>query len=165
MTIQVFWGCYLIFWFMLSFVFVATRAYEWDYWIGHSNSGPVVMHIKKLCRIPFTGWQIHLHKMVAADMVDCHHTHPAFAVRFVLWGGYVEEVHTDLSDIAPWFVHWKPGSFGIIRPEFAHRIHALYRKTSWSLWLRGPIIAEIELVGRGWQRQREQKYQTLFVVK
>jgi hypothetical protein len=168
----------------LLYEFVKRRAWRWDYWVGHTNQGPVVMQIKRVCRVPFIWgfdkekqcwrmWELHIHKMVNADMPDCFHTHPAFSWRLVIWGGYIEEYYRTARGMDLWGYPGqtpplpddiaagryteiakrpcRPGFFGQIRPELTHRIHALLNgKASWSLWLRGPIVADIELVGAGW---------------
>ena len=118
---------------------------NWDEWRGDLK-GRVVMRIKHLAS--WRGFKLDLHKFVAADAPGCRHTHPAKALRIVVWGGYVEEVESgpgklDLRTI-------RPGFIGFVRPELCHRIASLRRKVSYSLWLRWPKTHEIELRGQGW---------------
>ena len=110
---------------------------KWDFWIGN-NDHQIVFHGKRL--LSLAGFHVHLHKVVAADGPGCFHSHPAWAIRIVLWGGYVEETMDG---------RWRtffPGRIGIVRPQFMHRIGGLRNgRSSWSLWLRGPKIREIEV--------------------
>ena len=116
----------------------------------------VVMYIKVLLRV--FGCHIDFHKMVRADVIGCFNTHPAWAIRVVLWGGYVEEIH-ELADNEFHGYYTKlrtirPGFIGIVRPEFCHRLQRLRNgKASYSLWFRGPAIAPILLRGDGWPRE------------
>lgn len=87
--------------------------------------------------------------MVGADSPGCYHTHPAKALRLVLWAGYVEELEDGTR------VQWWPGQIGLVRPELAHRIAALPRGNSYSLWLRWPKTHRIELRGPGWSQDAE----------
>lgn len=129
----------------------------WDEWRGDFKDR-AVMWIKRIAKIPLfmsnefgkMNLRIDLHKMVAADAPGCFHTHPGWSFRIVLHGGYYEEVEPVACD------GWKfallcPGAFGFVRPDYCHRIHALVNgKSSYSLWLRGPVIADVTLVGEGW---------------
>jgi hypothetical protein len=87
--------------------------------------------------------------MVGADLAGCYHTHPAKALRLVLWGGYVEELEDGTR------VQWWPGKVGLVRPDLSHRIASLPRGNSYSLWLRGPKTHKIELRGPGWEKPAE----------
>lgn len=114
----------------------------WDEWRGHFD-GTVTMLIKRL--VSFRGWHIDLHKMVGPDMPDCFHTHPAKAWRLILWGGYVEQLALGMH------VEWRPLMAGFVKPEFAHRIARLRNgRASYSLWIRAPKCAEVQLIGEGW---------------
>lgn len=116
---------------------------EWDEWIGAMDGRPTMWVKHLLCGF---GCHIDLHKMVAKDDEACFHTHPAYAFRLVLWGGYTEQ----LDDFR--FVHWFPGSFGIVRPETCHRIaHLLNARVSYSLWIRFRKCAPVRLRGEGWR--------------
>jgi hypothetical protein len=109
--------------------------FTFDEWRGNEDGRPVFF-IKKLAKA--FGCVIQLHKFVAPDDAGCFHSHPAFAIRIVLRGGYVEETKNGF------LISRHPGYIGLVRPEFEHRIHALINKReSWSLWLRGPKIAPI----------------------
>ena len=95
---------------------------------------------------------IGFHVFHQADDTGFFHTHPGWALRLVLWGGYVEEVVRDRSD---WLGlcadqvlktrYFFPGRFGLVAPSTEHRIdRLLFGKTSVSLWVRGPIVAKIK---------------------
>jgi len=130
----------------------------WDEWRG-SLDGRQTMWIKRMIRIPF--WRTHgktlsvrvdLHKFVRADDEGCFHTHPAWAVRIVLWGGYVEQICT-LDGIA-WCYWRRPGHVGIVTPTLCHRVDEILNgRASYSLWIRGPVCADVELRGPGWPKQ------------
>lgn len=108
----------------------------WDQWIGSRDNEPT-MFIKTL--IDLFGRKVDLHKMIAADEIGCFHSHPAYAVRVVLWGGYQEELKTSGAIRA-----WRPGMIGLVRPQLEHRIHTLRNgRVSYSLWLRGKKRADI----------------------
>lgn len=117
---------------------------RWDEWRG-TLGGRHIMHIKRLfsCR----GFNLDLHKMVGVDDPGCFHTHPAKALRVVLWGGYVEELHQG-GTVTLW-----PLSGGMVVPEHCHRVAWLIQGPSYSLWFRWPKTHEIELRGDGWQHQ------------
>lgn len=118
---------------------------KWDEWRGSLDGRPT-MWIKRLGKM--LGCRLDLHKFVRADDRDCFHTHPAWAIRAILWGGYIEQLWQGEPRI------WSPGSIGIVRPQHCHRVDALLGKASYSLWLRGPVVAKVERRGRGWQGQR-----------
>lgn len=129
---------------------------KWDSWVGHGPNGPVVMQIKTLFTVHILRkdgtvdeWKVQLHRMINTDKPGCWHTHPARAFRFVLWGGYIEEVIRSGKPLSRW-IKCRPGFSGWVTPDHTHRIAALYGKTSWSLWIRGPITHEVQLVGWGW---------------
>ncbi|TGQ69538.1 hypothetical protein EN829_014925 [Mesorhizobium sp. M00.F.Ca.ET.186.01.1.1] len=112
---------------------------HFDEWRGSIDGRPSLF-IKKLFRV--FGCVVQLHMFIRADDPGCFHTHPAWAVRIILRGGYVEE----LGD-GRWRA-WRPGSFGIVGPDYEHRIGGLLNgKWSWSLWLRGPKIKTINARG------------------
>lgn len=118
----------------------------WHRWIGNRPGGDVdtaVMFIRHLAHR--WGRRIDLHRFVRADDPGCYHTHPATAIRIVLWGGYVEEVWPSLHQEL-----WLPGDVGIVTPGHCHRICRLADGPSYSLWLRGPITHDVELRGSGY---------------
>lgn len=125
---------------------------KWTYVIPSPDR--VVFRVKVLLKI--AGWQLALHKFEQADPAGCFHSHPAWAWRLVLWGGYVEEVaafelvESEIFNAGTviYFERWHVGRFGFIAPEFEHRIDRLLNgRSSWSLWIRGPIIAPINVRG------------------
>lgn len=125
-------------------VWLLKPALRWDEWRG-DFSGNVTMRIQSLVRVH--GRKVDLHQIVAADAPGCYHTHPAHAIRFVLWNGYIEELEDGTTR------EWRPGMVGWVRPSLSHRIAALRRaKPSYSLWLRGRKSAQIELRGEGWRK-------------
>lgn len=115
---------------------------EWDEWRGSMDGRPTLW-IKLLFE---RSWlKVHLHKMVASDDVDCFHTHPAYALRVILRGGYVEEVEGGERRA------WRPGMIGLVKPALSHRIAELRNGTvSYSLWIRFKKLAPVELRGSGW---------------
>lgn len=110
---------------------------RFDEWRGTEDGRPVFL-IKKLVKA--FGCVIQLHKFVGADDPGCFHSHPAWAIRVILRGGYVEEVKGGRKHVT-----WLPGMVGIVRPDFEHRIAFLIDPVagSWSLWIRGPKVAPI----------------------
>lgn len=112
---------------------------KWDEY-RHNFDGVPVFFIKKLAQA--FGCVVQVHQFVKADAPGCFHSHPAWAIRIVLWGGYVEE-----TGDGRWRT-WFPGRVGIVSPDFEHRIGGLRNgRSSWSLWLRGPKIARIGVRG------------------
>lgn len=117
---------------------------RWDEWRGRLDNVPV-MWIRQLAR--WRGFRVDLHKFVGPDLPGCFHTHPAKAWRLVLWGGYVEELENGAK------VPWRPGAAGFVQPALSHRIDTLLNgRCSYSLWIRWPKSAEVELRGPGWAR-------------
>lgn len=112
-----------------------------DEWRGDITASPTML-IKHLGNSK--GRKADLHVMVAPDAMDCFHTHPAHAIRFIFWGGYIEELEDGTKKT------WRPGMVGLVRPELCHRIHALRNDRSYSLWLRGRKTHSIQLRGPGW---------------
>jgi hypothetical protein len=119
--------------------FLLNRITQFDEWRGAPDGRPTFW-IKKLWT--WRGFSLQLHRFVGADDPGCFHTHPAWALRLVLSGGYVEEVGD-----GRWRTWW-PGRLGIVSPDFEHRVAGLRNgRESWSLWLRGPKIAAIGIRG------------------
>lgn len=116
---------------------------KWDEWRGSLDGRPS-MWIKRLLNKPWLG--IDVHKMIRADDVGCFHTHPYYAVRVILYGGYVEEMENGDHH------HWTPGWFGIVKPSTSHRVAHVYKDVSYSLWIRFWKCAKIELRGEGWAK-------------
>lgn len=114
----------------------------WHEWRGSLDGRPV-MRIRYLWA--WRGFRLDLHCFVRADDIECFHTHPRWAIRWVIWGGYIEELHSRERRL------WWPGRIGIVRPSTTHRVDTpIYRK-SYSLWLRLPTPKqEVKLVGDGW---------------
>jgi hypothetical protein len=117
-----------------------------DEWRG-SFGGVVTMWTRRLFN---WGWlRCDLHKFVGPDAAHCYHSHPAWAVRIVLRGGYVEEYEDGRYRMR------RAGYIGLIRPRDTHRIAGLRNgHESWSLWLRFKKVAEVRLVGAGWEADR-----------
>ena len=118
----------------------------WDRWVGSMDGRPVLW-IKHLWH--WRGFRLDLHKFEAADDPDCFHTHPAWAVRLVVWGGYWEEMEDGRRRL------WWPGRFGIVAPELCHRVAGLRASRSISLWFRLPVSAPVRLRGAGWAQQAQ----------
>lgn len=144
----------------------------WHEWRGSVDGRPSML-IRRL--LSLGRWRLDLHKFIRADDENCFHTHPAKAFRLILWGGYIEERKPSAAafgyrllgfsaddavkfirsegptlgdDSLRTFVMVKPAWFDLVRPEYCHRIHALRNgRSSYSLWLRGPKVAEIEIHG------------------
>lgn len=118
---------------------------QWDEWRGSLDGRPTLW-IKTLWsvrRIKFD-----LHKMVAKDDEDCLHTHPAYAIRVILRGGYVEELEGGAHRM------WLPGMVGLVKPTTSHRICGLRNgRASYSLWIRFKKRASVHLRGKGWDKQ------------
>jgi hypothetical protein len=122
---------------------MSTEISFWDEWRG-DLSGNVTMLIKTLARL--RGRRLDLHKFIAPDAPGCFHTHPAPALRLIVWGGYVEELEDGTRKT------WRPGMAGLVRPELSHRVAALRnQRASYSLWIRGRKTSQIELRGEGWK--------------
>lgn len=133
----------------------------WDEWRGSLDGRPA-MYIKRLARIPV--WRkngktltirIDLHKFVRADDPETYHSHPAWAIRIPLLGGYAEMVarswagrgHPVLADRR----YLLPLDIGIVPPGLCHRVASLLNgKVSYSLWIRGPVFGLTWMVGDGW---------------
>lgn len=119
---------------------------KWDEWRGSMDGRPTLWVKHLFCR---WGCHVDLHKMVGPDDVDCFHTHPAYAIRIIVWGGYLEELED--GEVEP----WHPWAVGIVRPQLCHRIDRIYRKASYSLWIRFRKVAKVELRGAGWKQQAQ----------
>jgi len=119
---------------------------RWDEWRGSIDGRPTLWVRHLLCG---RGFHIDIHKMIASDDPECFHTHPAYAIRVILWGGYVEELYGGCR----WRT-WLPGMIGLVTPACCHRIGGLRNgHVSYSLWIRFRKVAKVELRGAGWDRQ------------
>lgn len=116
----------------------------WDRSINSERDNLPLLFIKNL--LHWRGRRIDLHKIVWPDPWECFHSHPArWAIRIVLWGGYVEEYYDGTM------VERKPGHIGIVRHSDVHRINRLrYERPSYSLWIRGRVRFDTWLKGTGW---------------
>lgn len=83
-------------------------------------------------RIPFIHWTIKLHKIVRADDDRCHHDHPWWFWRLILWGGYEETCGPDHKRVIR-----KPLRISFCPSNFQHRITKLTKDVSWTLVLTG----------------------------
>lgn len=123
---------------------------QWDYWVG---SDPVGDYDSAVVRVKtwFKRWGCHidLHNITRGDEVGCFHSHPAWAFRIVLMGGYEEEVMDEKTG-ETYKQLWRPGNIGLVAPDFVHRIHRTLDGESYSLWLRWRITHGTRLVGIGW---------------
>lgn len=108
------------------------------------NDGEPVMWIKRLLETKWLG--IALHKFVDIDNHGCFHTHKAWSLRWILAGGYIEEQEDGN------FYLFNPGRVGIVSPSTSHRVACLLEHCSYSLWVRGPVVASVELRGPGWTK-------------
>lgn len=118
---------------------------RWDEWRGSMDGRPTLWVRHLLCGF---GYHVDLHKMVAADDPACFHSHPAYAVRIILRGGYVEELENGAR------ITWLPGMIDLVRPSLSHRVAKLINgRVSYSLWIRFRKRAKVILTGDGWQKQ------------
>lgn len=126
----------------------------WDEWRG-SGAEPTfwVRHVYP--RVPRRNAEgrrigrlaIDIHKFIGKDQPECFHTHPAYAVRIILWGGYVEELEGGRHRT------WTPGMIGLVSPAHTHRVAGLVNgRSSYSLWIRFRERAPVYLRGSGWPR-------------
>lgn len=118
------------------------RVAWWAEWVG-SFDGRVTMRVTPL--LARWGWRVDLHRFEGVDDPGCYHTHPAWAMRVILRGGYMEE-HEDGR--REW---WWAGRVGLVRPSLSHRVARVEAPTI-TLWIRGPKVARIQLRGPGWPR-------------
>ena len=119
----------------------------YDEWRGAMDGRPTLW-VRRLFRR--FGCRVDLHKMVGADDADCFHTHPAYATRVMLFGGYVEELEGGKLKL------WLPGMWGLVKPSCSHRIANLVNeRVSYSLWIRFRKCAPVALRGDGWQQQEQ----------
>lgn len=128
----------------------------WDEWRFNQDNNKPVFFIKHI--INLFGCRVDLHKMVGSDDPECLHSHPAHAIRIILWGGYTEQKRVQLKKYLPSKVflttrsRWLPCMFGWVTPNFTHRIDKLNFKCSYSLWIRFRKTSDIKLTGEGWKK-------------
>lgn len=132
-------------------MFLPRARVRYDEWNGSMDGRPVLFTKHLLCG---RGFHIDLHKMVAPDDAECFHTHPAYAIRFILWGGYAEELHE--GEKRRLWRMWRPGMIGLVKPSCCHRIAGFRNgRVSYSLWIRFPKIAKVIARGTGWAKQEQ----------
>lgn len=126
------------------------NAMRWDEWVGSSDQRPA-MWTKNLLRV--LGCRIDIHKFIRPDNEGCYHSHPAYAIRVILRGGYDEDVHE--GEIPPGYIRirklkrWRPFMIGLVRPQTVHRVHTLLGDgPAYTLWIRFRKVAPITLVGK-----------------
>jgi len=95
------------------------------------------------------GCKLDLHKFVGEDSPECFHTHPAYAIKLILKGGYIEEIEGGEQKT------WKRGMVGIVKPELSHRVSTIFEGGAYTLWFRFRKTHKIELRGSGWDKQRQ----------
>lgn len=120
---------------------------KWTETIYNKDSSKPVLYSKTLLNLFFI--KFSLHKIVRADDVDCFHSHPAHAIRFVLRGGYIEEVYRENKCSTNRV--WKKWNVGWVKPNFTHRIESLFIKIDcYTLWISLREKHKIKLIGKGW---------------
>jgi len=124
---------------------------KWDKW-RKNLEGKDVFYTKFLFTI--FGVRFAIHKMVGPDTENAYHTHPAKAIRVILWGGYSEDIYEKADDGAKLVTgaRWFPGKIGLVKPSTTHRVSAIHNgRSSYSLWIRFKETEEVQLVGTGWK--------------
>jgi len=122
---------------------------KWDEWRGTTDGHPVFF-AKHLIRFPWL--RVSVHKIIQADLPGCYHTHPAHAIRIILWGGYQEDC---LEDGCRYYKWWLPGMVGWIKPELTHRFQVIRKKCAYTIWIKFKNVAAVKLVGSGWDATNE----------
>ncbi len=85
--------------------------------------------------LPF-GLSMKIHKITKPDDDRCEHDHPWWFIRFILYGGYTEQINGKLYKRLP----WRPWAFWRIYPclpSFRHRITKLPKRVNWSFVICG----------------------------
>ena len=123
----------------------------WDEWRGQATATMLVRHLFPRSAPRNSDGRrsgrllVDLHKFVGKDDAECFHTHPAYAIRVILWGGYVEELEGGRHRT------WIPGMVGLVRPTTSHRVAGLRNgRSSYSLWIRFKERAPVYTRGSGW---------------
>jgi hypothetical protein len=141
----------LVIWLASKLVWTVRR--DWDKTVNSERDGLPLLYIKNL--IHWRGRRIDLHKIVYPDPWECFHSHPARAIRIILWGGYTEELQDGT------IVSWWPGKIGLVQHDTVHRINRLrYASPSYSLWIRGKVRHPTGLFGTGWPLELQSTYHT-----
>jgi len=126
-------------------------ARDYDRTVESERDGGPLIQIKHIFH--WRGYRIDLHKILWPDPWECFHSHPASAIRIILWGGYTEEYHDGTMRAR------KPGHIGIVRHSDVHRINRLqHERPSYSLWFRGKIRHPTQLKGSGWPIELQDTY-------
>lgn len=82
--------------------------------------------------IEIFGYKIKLHQILRPDDDRCEHDHPYWMFRFILKGGYAEEVDGKIKTL-------KPGRMSYCPATYRHRITRLLNgHSSWSFIIAGP---------------------------
>lgn len=116
---------------------------KWDRIVPNEQTGEPALYIKTLFSL--FGLSVRLHKITQPDAPEQFHTHPGFAIRLILAGGYSEEMFDGRIR------YWRPGRLGIVCHSDCHRINSiLSRGPSYSLWIRGKTRYPTMLRGAGW---------------
>jgi len=124
---------------------------DYDRTIDSERDNLPLIYIKYIANL--FGRRIDLHKIAWPDPWECFHSHPANAIRIVLWGGYVEEYYDGRM------VERKPGHIGLVRYSDIHRINRLrHERPSYSLWFRGKVRHQTQLKGTGWPIELQDTY-------
>lgn len=143
------------------------------------EDGEPVFHAYRLFTIPILGWSVNVHKIVKGDAPDCFHGHEGINYRFILKGGYIEEVvpftkilfqqsdvlgtHNKLPVIrtngaVTTYKAWRPFMFGRVDKQYVHRFDMMLKEgqtESWSLWIKRPKTCSLFLYGTGWRLDKE----------
>jgi hypothetical protein len=137
-------------------IFIGRDSFEhqqasWDKTLNSERDGEPLLFMKHIWA--WRGFRIDLHKIIYPDPWECFHSHPANAIRVILWGGYVEEYYDGKM------VERKPGHIGIVRHDDIHRINRLrFERPSYSLWFRGKVRYQTQLKGTGWPLELQDTY-------
>jgi len=139
-----------VIWLASRVVWFARRDYDRS--VNSERDGLPLLWIKYV--FAFRGRRIDLHRIDYPDPWGCFHSHPAsWAIRIILWGGYVEEFKDGTMR------YWKPGRIGIVRHDDVHRINRLlHERPSYSLWIRGKVRHQTLLTGDGWPLELQDTY-------
>lgn len=114
--------------------------FKWIAFYGEKGKEFALSHASSFKLLSLFGWSVRINRFTSPD-VSGYHSHPAKAFRLVLWGGYKEKQPNGFIKT------WKPGMFGIVKPELTHQIFELLNgKSSYSLWIRAPHTHKVLFV-------------------